>query len=155
MMKKILTLMLVLVLALGCFASCGEEKPEEKTYTLAMAVENTVEGGKVTNYVVALVLDGDNKIVASRIDCVEGTATITDGAIADVADIASKVEQGDSYPMTSGSYAQQTKAFEDAIVGKTADEVAALDMTLVTGCTMPYSPYSFKTVIASSFANAR
>ncbi len=155
-MKKILTLVLVLVLALGCFVACGDETPEEKTYTLAMAVENTVgaEDNKVTNYVVALVLDEANKIVAARIDCVETTPSVVDGAIADVADVASKVEQGADYSMQSGSFAQQTKAFEDAIVGKTADEVASLDMALVTGCTMPYSPFSFKSVIAKAFASA-
>ena len=153
-MKKILTLVLVLVLALGCFVACGEEQPEEKTYTLAMAVDTSVgEDNKVSNYVVALVLDAENKIVAARIDCVETTPAVVDGAIADVADVASKVEQGDNYSMTSGSFAKQTKAFEDAIVGKSADEVANLDMTLVTGCTMPYSPFSFKSVIAKAFAS--
>ena len=130
------------------------ETPADKTYTLALAVENSVgNDNKVTNYVVALLLDDAGKIVAARLDCVETTPSVVDGAIADVASILSKVEQGDNYAMTSGSFAKQTKAFEDAIVGKTAAEVAALDTTLVAGCTMPYSPASFKSVVAKAFAS--
>ena len=130
------------------------ETPADKTYTLALAVENSVgDDNKVTNYVVALLLDDAGKIVAARLDCVETTPSVVDGAIADVASVLSKVEQGDNYAMTSGSFAKQTKAFEDAIVGKTAAEVAALDTTLVAGCTMPYSPASFKSVIAKAFAS--
>ena len=128
--------------------------PAEKTYTLALAVENSVgDGNKVSNYVVALLLDDAGKVVAARLDCVETTPSVVDGAIADVASILSKVEQGDGYMMNSGSFAKQTKAFEDAIVGKTAAEVAALDTTLVAGCTMPYSPASFKSVVAKAFAS--
>ena len=153
-MKKTLSLILVLVLALGCiacFASCGEK---EKTYSLALAVDTAVDAtNKVSNYVVALVLDEANKIVAARLDCVETTPELENGAIKNVASVASKVALGDEYSMTSGSFAKQTKAFEDAIVGKTADEVANLDMSLVSGCTMPYSPTSFKAVIAKAFAS--
>ena len=156
-MKKTLSLILVLVLALACLASCGEPEPTpstDKTYSLALAVDTTIgSDNKVSNYVVALVLDDANKIVAARIDCVETTPELADGAIKDVASVASKVALGDGYAMTSGSFAKQTKAFEDAIVGKTADEVANLDMSLVSGCTMPYSPFSFKAVIAKAFAS--
>ena len=155
-MKKTLSLILVLVLAFGCiacFASCGEK---EKTYSLALAVDTAVDAtNKVSNYVVALVLDESNKIVAARLDCVETTPELENGAIKNVASVASKVALGDEYSMTSGSFAKQTKAFEDAIVGKTADEVKNLDMTLVSGCTMPYSPYSFKSVVPKAIANAR
>ena len=174
-MKKIIALILVLTLSVFAFAACGkknndetpdnnqgntntdnnnEQTPAEKTYTLALAVDTTVSEGKVTNYVATLVLDEASKIVAVRIDCVETTVALNDeGAIADVASVATKVELGNNYNMTSGSFAKQTKAFEDAIVGKTADEVANLDMTLVSGCTMPYSPFSFKAVVAKAFAS--
>ena len=132
----------------------GAQNPSENTYTLALAVEASVgSDNKVSNYVAALVLDENDKIVAVRIDCVETTPEVAEGAIVDVASVASKVTQGDNYSMTSGSFAKQTKAFEDAIVGKTAAEVADLDMTLVAGCTMPYSPYSFKAVVAKAFAS--
>ena len=130
--------------------------PAEKTYTLALAVENSVgDGNKVSNYVVALLLDDAGKVVAARLDCVETTPSVVDGAIADVASILSKVEQGDGYMMNSGSFAKQTEAFENALVGKTAAELAAFDTTLVAGCTMPYSPASFKVVVVGAIANAR
>ena len=167
-MKKIIALILVLSLSLFCFAACKKDKddtnndnndnnnvPTEKTYSLAIAVDSSVgEDNKVTNYVAVLVLDADSKIVAARIDCAETTVALENGAIKDVASVATKVELGDSYAMTSGSFAKQTKAFEDYIVGKNAAEVAAIDLTLVTGCTMPYSPFSFKTVVAKAFATA-
>ena len=154
----IVAAVLVVGLVIGLVLVLGGDKtpntPAEKTYTLALAVENSVgNDNKVTNYVVALLLDDASKIVAARIDCVETTPSVVDGAIADVASVLSKVEQGDNYAMTSGSFAKQTKAFEDAIVGKTAAEVAALDTTLVAGCTMPNSPASFKAVIAKAFAS--
>ena len=162
-MKKIIALSLVLVLAVFCFAACTKETPAntEKTYTLALAVDTTIaDDNKVTNYVTALVLDENNKIVAVRIDCIETTPELENGAIKDVVSVASKVAQGENYggatsyaPMKSGSFAKQTAAFEAAIVGKSADEVANLDLSLVAGCTMPYSPVSFKAVIAKAFAS--
>ncbi len=160
-MKKIISIILILSLSLFALAACKKDKDDdttvtEKSYSLALAVDTTVgeDDNKVTNYVAALVLDEANKIVAVRIDCIETTPTVENGAVKDVDAVLSKVELGDSYAMTSGSFAKQTNAFEDAIVGKTADEVAALDLTLVSGCTMPYSPYSFKAVIAKAFASA-
>ena len=153
----VIGLALVIAVTAICITFCGDGgsyTPTEKTYTVALAVDTTVgQDNKVTNYVAALILDENNKIVAARIDCAETTPSVVDGAIADVNSVLSKVELGDDYKMDSGSFAQQTKAFEDAIVGKTADEVANLDMTLVTGCTMPYSPASFKAVVAKAFAS--
>ena len=128
--------------------------PTEVDYKLAIGVDSSVdESNKVSNYVVALLLDKDNKIVDVKIDCLETTITAENGEIVNVENVASKVELGDSYMMNSGSFAKQAAAFEDAIIGKTADEVANLDMSLVAGCTMPYSPYSFKAVIAKAFAS--
>lgn len=172
-MKKIIALILVLTLSIFAFAACGKKDkgnennepnnnetnnnetntPVEKNYTLSLAVETAIDGLKVSNYVAVLVLDEANKIVAVRIDCAETTVALENGALK-AANVTSKVELGDNYNMTSGSFAKQTKAFEDAIVGKTADEVANLDMSLVTGCTMPYSPASFKTVVAKAFTTA-
>ena len=169
-MKKIIALILVLTLCTFAFAACGgkdtdetpdnnqgntntENTPVEKNYTVAIAVETVVSGLKVSNYAVVLVLDEANKIAAVRLDCAETTVVLEEGALKS-ATVTSKVELGDNYNMTSGSFAKQTKAFEDAIVGKTAEEVANLDMTLVSGCTMPNSPANFKAVIAKAFATA-
>ena len=166
-MKKIIALVLVLTLSLFCFAACKKDKggndnnngnggntPTEKTYTLSIAVDSVVdENNKVTNTVAVLLLDESNKIVAVRLDTAETTITVENNEVVD-ANVTSKVELGDGYPMTAGSFAKQTKAFEDYIVGKTADEVTNLDTALISGCTMPKSPTSFKVAIAKAFATA-
>ena len=157
-MKKIIALMLILALSVFAFAACGgsddeDTTPVEKTYTLSIAVDTTTSGAKVTNYVAVLVTDSNNKVVAVRLDCAETTATLENGAIKETV-VTSKVELGSGYSMTGGTFAVQTKAFENAVVGKTADEVANLDMSLVAGCTMPNSPANFKAAIAKAFTTA-
>ena len=147
-MKKIIALILVLSLSAFCLVACGK-----KNHTLSIAIESTVSENKVSNYVVALVLDKNDKIEAVKLDCFETTLTVDNGAIANVDSVTSKVALGDNYKMTGGSFAQQTAAFEEAIIGKTAEEVANLDLSLVTGCTMPNSPVSFKAAIAKAFAS--
>ena len=84
------------------------ETPAEKTYTLALSVDTAIdEEGVLTNYVATLLLDDASKIVAVRLDCVEVTPSVKDGAIADVASILSKVAQGENYGGTAApSYMQ-------------------------------------------------
>ena len=134
-----------------------DNTPVEKNYTFAFAVDTSIGTTKVTNYVLALVTDADGKIVAVRIDCAEIAPELEDGALVAKTGILSKVEQGDSYggdyPMSGGSWAKQTKAFEDAIVGMTVEEAVAIDMTLVAGCTMPNSPVTFKELLAEAAAS--
>ena len=60
-MKKILSLVLVLVLSLACFVACGDKETE---YTLSIAVDEgfkTVSRNKVTNIALALVTDAEGK----------------------------------------------------------------------------------------------
>jgi hypothetical protein len=152
-MKKIIALVLVLSLSAFCFAACKKDKGnDEKDYTLAIAIDSSIdEDNKLSNYAAAIVLDSDNKIVAARIDCAETTIAIADGAIAD-ATVTTKVELGENYKMPKGSWADQAKAFENAIVGKTADEVANLDSSLYAGCTMQATTPIFKALVAKAFA---
>lgn len=173
-MKKILLTVFALVLALSCFVACGTtenttaaetttegtgnvETPTEKNYSLVVVMDSAVNAtsNKVSNTVLALVIDADNKIVAARFDAVDATPALdADGNLVAVTSVQTKVEQGDAYTgMAAGSWAKQTKAFEDAIVGKTADEVASLDMTLVAGCTMASTPATFKALVAKAFAS--
>ena len=135
-----------------------DNTPVAKNYTFAFAVDTSISGTKVTNYVLALVLGADGKIVAARIDCAEIAPELDEsGALVAATGILSKVEQGDSYggdyPMSGGSWAKQTKAFEDAIVGMTVEEAVAIDMTLVAGCTMPSSPVTFKALLTEAAAS--
>ena len=175
-MKKTLALVLALVMAALCFVACGDTTtttaadttaatttegttdttPVEKNYTLIVVGDTSANASnKVSNYVLALVIDDANKIVAARFDCSEVTPALDDaGAIIPVESVETKVEKGDAYTgMAAGSWAKQTAAFEAAIVGKTADEVANLDMTLVAGCTMANTPATFKALVAEAFAS--
>ncbi len=160
----------VLVTAIVLLAGSGNNTPEnttpetttpnntpvEKTYTVAIAVDSAANNkAKVSNTAVVLVLDDAGKIVAARFDCSEVTPALNeDGTVKTVDSVATKVEQGDSYTgMPAGSWAKQTKAFEDYIVGKTPAEVAELDASLIAGCTMQSSVPQFKALIAEAAAS--
>ena len=171
-MKKILSMLIVLVLVLAAFAACGTpdettidngddtvvETPEEKAYSLALAVDTAFgKGGKVSNTAMVLVLDADNKIVAARVDCAEATPALDEeGALVAADNVLSKVEKGDAYTgMAAGSWADQAKAFENWLVGKTADEVAGTEFTneLIAGCTMTSSMATLKALVAKAYAS--
>ena len=145
----------VLITVIALLAGGKAPEAEAKDYTLVVVTDSSIDNNnKVSNYVLTLVIGADNKIVAARFDCADITPALDEaGALIAQTSVATKVEQGASYAMTGGSWAEQAKAFEDAIVGKTADEVASLDLTLVAGCTMPYSPYTFKALVAKAFAS--
>ena len=136
----------------------GGQAPQ-KDYTLVVVTDSAVStsNNKVSNTVLALVIDADGKIVAARFDCAEVTPSLVDGAIANVDSVITKVEKGDEYAgMTAGSWADQAKAFEDYLIGKTAAEVAAMDTadkTLIAGCTMSSSKATFKALVAKAFAS--
>lgn len=144
---------------------CGETDPnyvppvEEKTYNLVVVTDSAVNASnnKVSNTLLVLVIDADGKIVAARFDCAEVTPSLVDGAIANVDSVITKVEKGDGYTgMTAGSWADQAKAFEDYLIGKTAAEVAAMDTSdkaLIAGCTMSSSKATFKALVAKAFAS--
>ena len=129
------------------------------TYNLVVVTDSAVNesNNKVSNTVLALVIDADGKIVAARFDCAEVTPSLVDGAIANVDSVITKVEKGDEYAgMTAGSWADQAKAFEDYLIGKTAAEVAAMDTSdkaLIAGCTMSSSKATFKALVAKAFAS--
>ena len=159
-MKRIISLVLVVVLSLACLVACGGGDSE---YTLSIAVDDgfkTVNtSGNGTCIAVAIVADEDGKIVAARFDSVQVKNTATDAA-----KVATKVELGDSYTgMNAGSWAKQAKAFEDFLVGKTAEEVAALDTSaanvssgaLVAGCTMVNTTPIFQALVAKAAAYER
>lgn len=163
-MKKILSLVLVLILAFTCLVACdngannGENNNTEKTYTLALAVDTTVNAkNKVSNTALVLVIDADNKIVAARVDSVEATPALDEaGALVAQDSVKTKVELGAAYTgMAAGSWADQAKAFEAWLVGKTAADVAGTEFTneLIAGCTMTSSMATFKALVAEAFAS--
>lgn len=129
--------------------------PAEKDYQLVVVTDSAISDGKVSNHALALVIGADGKIVAARFDCAEITPKLDDnGALIAQTSVTTKVELGDNYgDMGSGNWAEQTAAFEAALVGKTIEEAANIDMTLVAGCTMPYTPFTFKALLTKAGAS--
>jgi hypothetical protein len=164
-MKRIVSLLVALLLVVTALVACNKtpeettpenNAPVEKTYTVAIAVDSAANNkGKVSNTALVLVLDDAGKIVAARFDCSEVTPALNeDGTVKAVDAVETKVEKGDGYTgMPAGSWAKQTKAFEDYIVGKTPAEVAELDASLIAGCTMQSSVPQFKALIAEAAAS--
>ncbi len=152
-------LVVVVGLIVGLALAGNQNDPVEKTYTLAIAVDSAVSSNnnKVSNTALVLVLDEAGKIVAARFDSSEVTPTAgEEGNLAAVASVQTKVEKGDDYTgMAAGSWAKQTKAFEDYIVGKTPAEVATLDTSLIAGCTMASSTATFKALVAKAAASTQ
>ena len=166
-------LVIGLVLVLGGDKTPTPETPAEKTYTLSIVVDDgfkTVSRGSATAIALALVYDEDGKIVAARFDSVQPKLALN----ADKTDITTydrvdtKFELGDDYGMVEkGQSKEEWDAeaieFEKFLVGKTAAEVAAFDVseenvkngTLVAGCTMYQSVPVFQTLVAKAFAYER
>ena len=147
-MKRIVSIVLACALLVCALVSCGGAKGDE--YKLTLVVDHSVSGAKVADTLCAVITDAEGKIVAVRFDAVEVEYKLTEGALVVPTEIISKVEKGAGYPMTGGTWAEQTKAYEDYIIGKTLAEVADVDNSLVTGCTMPNSPNTFKALIAKA-----
>ncbi len=142
-MKRLISLLMILVVVLAAFASCGNK---ENDYSLSIGVEltETLSNNKITQTVATIVTDADGKIVLCRLDCVDYTAAYdVDGNLKTTAP-TSKVAQGENYKMGAGTWAEQGKALEDYVVGKTQAEVAAIalnggkvtDADLKTSCSI-------------------
>lgn len=106
--------------------------------------------------VAAVILDADGKIVSCAVDVAQNKMAIEDGEVPEDVDsmtFKSKKEKLEEYGMKPASgigkeWYEQAEAFEAFVVGKTADEVAAIpvetnehgvvttDETLLAGCTM-------------------
>ena len=108
--------------------------------------------------VAAVVLDGEGKIVSCRIDVAQNKMDITDGLVDTEKTFRTKMELGPEYNMKPASpigaeWDEQTKAFEEYVVGMTGAEVAAMETTehnghqisvdeaLLAGCTMDITAF--------------
>lgn len=150
-MKKILALLLV-VCALFGLVSCGEK---EYSLGIGVAVTPNQAGLSTADTVAAVVLDGDGKIVACRIDTIEVALTVANGAVDTSKTYLSKAEKGNDYGMSAigkDEWYKQAQAFENYVVGKTVNEVSSIDGAnkggLIAGCTI--TVYDFvKAVVAA------
>lgn len=131
----------------------------EATYTLGLGVVSNFDSSETGNAQIdttfaAIVTDADGKIVSCRIDVAQNKMNVADGLVTTGNEYPTKMEKGTDYGMAPVSsigaeWDAQTKAFEEFVVGKTVDEVVALetvlnesghnvavDETLFAGCTM-------------------
>ena len=115
------------------------EAPAEAEYKLGMGITLNMDSSKEGNAQVdaccaAVVLDAEGKIVAAKIDVAQNKMDITDGQVATDAEFKTKLELGDDYNMVKFSDAthewyEQAAAFEQYVIGKTADEVSGMPTT--------------------------
>ena len=186
-MKKLFKVLTCVVCALVLCALVACENEPEKTevdYKLGMGVEVSMASSKETlaqvdATVAAVLLDKDGKIISCRLDAVQNKATLADGAYT-VTNLKTKMELGDDYGMAKygkdmdmngdgivKEWYDQAKAFENYVVGKTAEEVKNIEtkanahnyqmatdkVLLDAGCTIQIS--DIKAVVAKAVANAR
>jgi len=168
-MKKFLAMVLCLCM-LFTMAACGGGGEEggsgssEAEYKLGMGVVLNTDSSKtelaqVDATVAAVVTDAEGKIVFCRIDCVQDKMEVVGGAVDPAKTFKTKMELGDEYGMVAygaaiAEWDAQAKAFEEYVVGKTGDEVKAIETTtndhgyvvaadeeLLAGCTMQISEF--------------
>ena len=92
----------------------------------------------------AVILDESGKIVSCKIDTAQNQLSVADGILGDTPEFLTKAERGDDYNMRGVSgigkeWYEQAEAFENYVVGKTADEVTSIDTAdadLLAGCTI-------------------
>ena len=139
-MKKIFAMLLVVCMVLslsalgGTAMAAAADAPE---YKLGMGVSLNTDSSKTGNAQVdatfaAVVLDADGKIVDVKLDVAQSKMDVTDGEVDTEATFLTKVELGDDYNMVKFSDAthewyEQAAAFEEYVIGKTADEVKGLE----------------------------
>lgn len=136
-MKKLVSLLLVLVLCLSVSAAVAEQFGlgsfvEASTPKDASIVDGDKYDGSVTfnTIICALVLGDDGKIVSAQFDAIQSKAAVdTEGKFTAATNI-SKNEAKDAYGMkaraTAGEWYEQAAAFGAWCVGKTVDEVLAV-----------------------------
>lgn len=162
-MKKVLSLALVLVLAVVCFAACSKA-PAETNYKLGMGVSVSLTSSKtgtaqVDATVATVLLDSNGKIVDCKLDVAQNKTAVTDGTLPESVTFKTKVEKGDAYNMRGSSgigkeWFEQAEFFANYVTGKTGAEVKAIatetnssghvvatDATILAGCTMDISEF--------------
>lgn len=165
-MKKLIALILFVCMALSLVACNTPEEPTENDYTLSIAVDSSFDADdqEQSNVACAVVFDKDGKIVKAAFDSFAAKFGYNNGSLVTVERIQTKYEMGENYggtavpeymQMASGSWQKQADAFVNAIVGKTAAEVKAMDATLIAGCTMPNTTPVFKTLVEKAYGYER
>lgn len=185
-MKKFFALILAVAMLATMTACGGEKKPDGETaetlkfgfgVSVKGAVNNDKGEGSLDVTYAAVLVDADGKIVDAKLDAVNMTTKLNEGALqllADKKDLTSKREQGDAYNMVNWGKGQaidggdvklewykQADAFLSLVPGKTADEVVGMvvndyrgnDEVIAAGCTIGIN--DFADAISNACANAK
>lgn len=167
-MKKILSILLAVLMLVSLFAMSGCSAKELKLgvgvvgqYGKWTEADGETNGTtEVLTTVAAVLLDDAGKIVKCVIDTAQSTATYSSkGAAVAMTDLRTKGEKGKDYGMSAygtdlnkdgvvKEWNEQIAVFEDAVCGKTIDEVKALvvngyanEDVQKAGCTMAVADY--------------
>lgn len=161
-MKKILSLVLsaLMIFALVSLAGCGEKKTLKLGFGVysALSEVKNAEGendGKanVVTTVAAVLLDKDGKIVKCAIDTADNDIGFSaKGEAIAPAEMLTKTEKGENYGMKAAGakkeWFEQKDAFISVIIGKTIDEVKAMqsgdkgnDTVTSAGCTIKITEF--------------
>ena len=162
-MKKILSLILaiLMIFSVVSLAGCGKTETLKIGFGVVSQLsevknadgENNGSAEAVTT-VAAVLLDKDGKIVKCAIDTADNSMAFdADGKAVDATEFATKGEKGKDYGMVAYGGAkkewfEQRDAFISVIIGKTIDEVKALekdgkgnDEVVNAGCTIKVSEF--------------
>ena len=133
--------------------------PVEKEFKLGMGIVVSLDSSASYNVaeskagvaqfdatVATVVLDAQGKIVVCRLDAVQNKAELNNNGTYTVKNLLTKMELGDDYNMAKygqnmdwngdkivKEWYDQAKAFENYVIGMTADEVAAMPTKVVEG----------------------
>ena len=162
-MKKILSLVLsvLMIFALVSLAGCGKEKTLKLGFGVYSALSEVKNADGETNgeaeastTVAAVLLDEDGKIVKCAIDTADNKINFTSkGEAVAPAEMLTKDEKGNDYGMkayggSAKEWFEQKDAFISVIIGKTIDEVKAMekdgkgdDTVTKAGCTITITDF--------------
>lgn len=161
-MKKILSLVLsaLMIFALVSLAGCGEKKTLKLGFGVYSALSEVKNADGETNgeaeastTIAAVLLDEDGKIVKCAIDTAANKINFSSkGEAVAPTELRTKEEKGDDYGMkTAGAkkeWFEQKDAFISVIIGKTIDEVKAMqsgdkgnDTVTSAGCTIKITEF--------------
>ena len=115
----------------------AEEPAAAAAYKLGLGVDVDTDESKtglaqVDACAAAVILDAEGKIVAVKIDVAQSKMDVTDGQVDPEAEFLTKLEKGDAYGMKAYGNAtyewyEQAAAFEQYCIGKTGEEIAAME----------------------------
>lgn len=174
-MKRLLVCLLLVGMLLTALVGCGGPAAEENQgptndndkALMGMAIKATADAedaeASFTTLAAVVLIDESGKILSCRLDELQLKPTVEDGKLKDVTDFRTKYEMGEAYNMKQAGAKQEWYAQVDAfckyVVGKTADEVAgielkdnkATDPDLTAGCTIMVNDFM---VVVSDAAKA-